>query len=149
MKRNLNIFDKIGTLIPGYTGYQERAGRRECDRQLREQIADKLTLVEKRINIIIEGTNFESLPEVEKIRKKINTLGSLIKYSSYGESSFFADSVIKEAELDNVYQLDLDVLDSANELMESALSGELKIIKEKIELLEKTITVRTQYLKEI
>jgi len=149
MTRQLNIFDKIGTLIPGYKGYQEREGRRECDRQLREQIADQLTSIEKIINSIIEKTPFENLGEIEKIRKKINNLNSLIRYSSYGATSFFADAVIKEPELDNIYQLDLDVIDVVNELLESAQSNDLSLIRIKIEVLEKTIAVRNQYLKDI
>ena len=28
MERSKNIFDKIGSLIPGYRGYAEREGRR-------------------------------------------------------------------------------------------------------------------------
>ena len=149
MKRALNIFDKIGTLIPGYMGYQEREGRRECDRQLREQIADKLTTVEKTINSFIENTPFENLGEIEKIRKKINNLSSLIRYSSYGATAFFADAVIREPELENIYQLDLDVLDATDDIMQSAKSNDLDSIKIKIELLENAIGKRNQYLKDI
>lgn len=149
MKRQINIFDRIGTLIPGYMGYQEREGRRKCDRQLRGQIADQLTSVEKIINSFIENTPFENLEEIEKIRKKINNLNSLIRYSSYGATAFFADAVINEPELEHIYQLDLDVLDVANELLETAQSNNLSLIRIKIELLEKTIAVRNQYLKDI
>ena len=149
MKRQLNIFDRIGTLIPGYMGYQEREGRRECDRQLREQIADQLTSVEKIINSIIESTSFENLGEIEKIRKKINNLSSLIRYSSYGATAFFANAVIKEPELESIYQLDLDVLDATDVLMQSAKSNDLDSIKIEIELLEKAISERNQYLKDI
>ena len=105
MKRTTNIFDKIGTLIPGYRGYQEREGRRECDRQLREQIADKLSEVEKKINNQIENTELSKLTEIEKNRKKINNLKDLIKYSPYGASAFFTDTAIKETELEEIYQI--------------------------------------------
>ena len=148
MKRHQNIFDKIGTLIPGYLGYQEREGRRECDRQLREQIADRLNSVENIINSYVESTLFEDLGEIEKIRKKINNLSSLIRFSPYGATSFFADTVIKEPELEKIYQLDLDVLDVTKELMESAGSNDLNLIRIKVELLEKTISERNQYLKD-
>lgn len=149
MKRHLNIFDRIGTLIPGYMGYQEREGRRECDRQLREQIANILTSVENIINSLIENTPFENLGEIEKIRKKINNLSSLIRYSSYGATAFFADAVIREPELENIYQFDLDVLDATDVLMQSAKSNDLNSIKIKIDLLEKAISERNQYLKDI
>lgn len=149
MKRQINIFDRIGTLIPGYMGYQEREGRRECDRQLREQIADQLTSVEKIINSLIENIPFEHLGDIEKIRKKINNLSSLIRYSSYGATAFFADAEIREPELENIYQLDLDVLDATNVLLQTAKPNDLGSIKIKIELLEKAIGKRNQYLKDI
>jgi hypothetical protein len=148
MKRNLNIFDRIGTLIPGYKGYQERDSRRECDRQLREQIADKLTFTEKFINSIITVTAFENLSEIEIIRKKINNLNALIKYSPYGESAFFSDSVIKETELEHIYQFDLNILDATNDLLVSADSNDLNAIKSNILLLEKSIIERNNYIKD-
>lgn len=149
MKRETNIFDKIGTLIPGYRGYQEREGRRECDRQLREQIAGRLTYVEKDLNLLIENIPFEKLSEIEKFRKKINSLNDLIKYSVYGASSFFSNSVIKETELENIYQYDLEILEVTNELQGITKLKNLSAIKENIELLEKAIIKRNQYLKEI
>ena len=42
MDRKVNILDKIGALIPGYSGYAERDGRRNCDKILRESIANQL-----------------------------------------------------------------------------------------------------------
>ena len=46
MKRNKNIFDKIGSLIPGYRGYSEKDSRRNCDKLLRNRISDQLLDVE-------------------------------------------------------------------------------------------------------
>jgi hypothetical protein len=149
MKRNLNIFDKIGTLIPGYKGYQEREGRRECDRQLREQIADKLFDIEADIEKVIEFSEIEKFSELEKIRKKINNMNGIIKYSPYGSSAFFSNSVIKEPELDTLYQLDLDILDSTNELKEKVKSANYVLITENIEFLKKLINERNRYLKNI
>ena len=47
MDRKKNIFDKIGSLIPGYMGYAEREGRRNCDKILRNEIVSKLSEIEK------------------------------------------------------------------------------------------------------
>ena len=149
MKRSLNIFDKIGTLIPGYIGYQEREGRRECDRKLRERISDQLISIEKDINLLIGKSKFENLSEIEKIRKEINNLNGLIKFSPYGASAFFSDSVIKESELENIYQKDLTILEATYELENSAKSKDLNAIRNNIALLEKEITERNQYLKNI
>jgi len=149
MERETNIFDKIGTLIPGYRGYQEREGRRECDRQLRELISDKLTYIERNIGLYSENIPFERLSEIENTRKKIKNLKDLIRYSPYGASAFFSDSVIKEAELEDIYQHDLDMLDAAIELEKLTKMKDLDSIKVKIEILENKIIERNQYLKNI
>ncbi|MDB0040630.1 hypothetical protein N9E81_00445 [Algibacter sp.] len=149
MNRETNIFDKIGTLIPGYKGYQERDGRRECDRQLREQIAYLLSEIEKDINAQIEYSEINLLADIEKIRKKINTLKDLIKYSPYGASAFFSDSTIDNNELENVYQMDLDILDASRNLQESVKTKNKNNINTNIQFLEKSINNRNQYLKDI
>ena len=43
MDRLKNVFDKIGSLIPGYKGYAERDGRRNCDKILRDSISAQLS----------------------------------------------------------------------------------------------------------
>ena len=148
MKRTTNIFDKIGTLVPGYKGYQEREGRRECDRQLREQIADKLSEIEKKINNQIENAELSELAEIEKNRKKINNLKDLIKYSPYGASAFFTDKAIKETELEEIYQMDLDVLDSVEKLESDIETDNISNLKVSIQKTEESINKRNQYLKD-
>ena len=49
MDRIKNVFDKIGSLIPGYKGYAERDGRRNCDKILRDSISAQLSEAEKNI----------------------------------------------------------------------------------------------------
>lgn len=148
MKRTTNIFDKIGTLIPGYRGYQEREGRRECDRQLREQIADKLSEIEKNVSALIDSAELSELAEIEKNRKKLNNLKDLIKYSPYGASAFFSDSAIKESELEDIYQMDLDVLDSVEKLKSDIETYNMPDFKISIQKTEESINKRNQYLKE-
>jgi len=148
MKRATNIFDKIGTLIPGYGGYQEREGRRECDRQLREQIACNLSEIEKKVSAQIDNAELTELAEIEKSRKKINNLKDLIKYSPYGASAFFSDSAIKESELEIIYQMDLDVLDSVSKLESDIETNNLSDLKISIQKTEDSINKRNQYLKD-
>lgn len=149
MDRKINIFDKIGTLIPGYKGYQERDGRRECDRQLRENIADFLSEAENLFQKQIEKADFNLISTIEKHRKKINNLRDLIKYSPYGASSFFSDSEIKENELDNIYQIDLNILAIVCEFKEMICENDLLKMEKYIQQLEDSINKRNQYLKNI
>lgn len=149
MDRKINIFDKIGTLIPGYKGYQERDGRRECDRQLRENIADFLSEAENLFQKQIEKADFNLISTIEKLRKKISNLRDLIKYAPYGASSFFSDSEIKEDELDIVYRMDLTVLQFVCDFKEKIAETSLLKIEEQIQQLEDSVNKRNQYLKNI
>lgn len=148
MKRRINIFDKIGTLIPGYSGYQEREGRRECDRKLREQIADRLSLIEKKIVSKIDSAELSELAEIEKNRKKTNNLKDLIKYSPYGASAFFSDSVIDETELETIYQMDLDVLNNVENIESNLDVNNFSDLNGSIQETEDSINKRNQYLKD-
>ncbi|MFZ4413882.1 MAG: hypothetical protein ACOYOV_12430 [Bacteroidales bacterium] len=115
MDRKINIFDMIGSLIPGYQGYAERDGRRNCDKILRDCISNDLLIIEKnineRINSALSGKEFELAKKFEVCRKNINTLFSKIKYSSYGATAFFSDNQIKEEEIMQTYKIDLMILE--------------------------------------
>ena len=99
MDRNKNFFDKIGSLIPGCSGYVERDGRRNCDKILREGITSQLNKVEKivyeKINDALKAKDKEQMKEIEEVRKKINTFSSKVKYAPHGASKFFSDNQIK------------------------------------------------------
>ena len=43
MKRKRNIFDRIGKLIPGYTGYADRSDRRKKEKKFRVLISSHLS----------------------------------------------------------------------------------------------------------
>jgi hypothetical protein len=121
MDRTTNIFDKIGTLIPGYRGYNTRECRRNSDKILREKISGKLTEVENELNTkikkFIEDREIRIVRKTEENRKEINTIGSRIKFASYGTSSFFSDSQITEKELDKIYHFDLELEEISTELL--------------------------------
>jgi len=149
MDRKTNLFDKIGSLIPGYKGWVEREGRRECDRQLREQTSDKLYVIEKKINVFIEEASTNDLVKLDRLRKKIDNLKDIIKYMPYGESSMFADTVIGNTELEKIYQLDLTILESTEEIQTSIKNKDTDSLLEIIIVLETAIIKRNEYLKDI
>ena len=113
MDRKVNILDKIGALIPGYSGYAERDGRRNCDKQLRSILSSKLfeceKILVKRINKAINNSDKPLMRTIEDCRKLINTTQSKINYAPYGESGFFSDQQIKEDELMKIYHFDLEM----------------------------------------
>ena len=152
MDRQKNIFDKIGSLIPGYSGYAEREGRRQCDKILREEISSKLNSIEKFLDARIENSikekNHNEMNDFEKCRKKLNTLSSKIKFAPYGNSGFFNDAQIKENELMEVYKKDSALLDITKELETKIKSIEQKEITNIIEQFETCLENRNQFIKE-
>lgn len=150
MKRKKNIFDKIGSLIPGYTGYSEREGRRNTDKILREEISKRIYEIEKKINSLIEDAisekDFTLMKNLEKSRKKINTLNSKIKYSPQGTTGFFSDEEIKENELLEVYKSDLSIFNIITQIEEKRMDEKSVEIENLIKDLEKTIFERNIYI---
>jgi hypothetical protein len=113
--RKINIFDKIGSLIPSFQGYATRDNKRYADKQIRVFISGKFDLIEQKIEelkkALIQNNHTQKVTEFEIARKNINTLSSKIKYASYGESSFFDSNQIKEDELEQILQLDNQILE--------------------------------------
>ena len=130
MDRKKNIFDKIGSLIPGYSGYDERDGRRNSDKILRENICSQINIIENNIFKVIEENldNSEIMISFEKARKKVNTANSKIKFLEYGYTSFFNDSQITEEELLKIYKIDVEILNSIDELIEKNVYNDLNIL---------------------
>jgi len=48
-----NIFEKIGSFIPGYRGYDDKERRRDTDKLLRLQIAIHIDLMKEIVNDVI------------------------------------------------------------------------------------------------
>ena len=117
-KRKLNIFDKIGTLIPGYNGYAIRDEKRNSDKKLRLSIAKMIESSEREIIMhqqgLIRKNEIQSSQEWEIARKALNTITTKIKNAAYGESSFFSNEQIKETELNELYKIDLELAEHIN-----------------------------------
>ena len=152
MERSKNIFDKIGSLIPGYRGYAEREGRRQSDKLLRNQISEEISecesVLQNRIKLEIKAKNFNSLEDLEECRKKFNTLSSKIKFASYGESAFFSDSQIKEDELLKIYQLDHDIFGIVNRLKDNLKDMTASAVSSDITNLYSSFKERNRFIKE-
>lgn len=152
MERSKNIFDKIGSLIPGYRGYAERDGRRNCDKLLRNQISEKLSqcvsIINNQIKTEVKNNNLSSLRDLEDCQQKLNTLSDKIKYAPYGESSFFGDSQIKENELQNIYELDFELYTLLQESEKYLTNTTIVDILTYISSIETMIKKRNDFIKE-
>lgn len=152
MDRKKNIFDKIGPLIPGYRGYAEREGRRNCDKILRDGIVVKLTGIEKilyeKMSEALKQKDMELMKTIEETRKELNTFSSRIKFAPHAATAFFTDRQIKEDELHNIYQLDLDLALSIENLRENVRTLPLLAIKEMLLSSQEILGRRNLYIDE-
>jgi hypothetical protein len=152
MDRVKNIFDKIGALIPGYRGYADRDGRRNCDKILRDSISIQLSECEKIINAqmydALKIKDKLKMNELEEVRKETNTLMSKIKFAPYGATSFFSDNQIKEEELFSIYQHDFELSDSVNQFFESLSSSDISFSKSQLKICSNILQKRNNYINE-
>lgn len=143
-KRQVNILDKIGSLIPGYSGYANRDNMRNSDKLIRIYASEKLIRIEEKIEEkkkeLILNQKIQEATEFEQVRKNINTLASKIKYAQYGETAFFSLNQIKEDELEQIQNLDLQILERVS-LMEVFIETKMD--------LSITPAALNQYVKEI
>jgi uncharacterized protein involved in tolerance to divalent cations len=143
-QRKVNILDKIGSLIPGYQGYATRDNMRTSDKQIRTNVSEKLIRIEEAIEEIkkdfIIKDKIQEAKEFELIRKNINTLASKIKHAQYGETAFFSLNQIKEDELEQIQNFDLQI---------SERISLMQVLVETKKELSITSTALNQSLKEI
>ncbi len=152
MDRKKSIFDKIGSLITGYSGYAEREGRRSTDKILRENIVGELIEIErilyKRMNTALKNKDADLLKDLDEVRKNVNTFISQVKYAPYGVSGFFADAQIKEDELLKIYQMDLQLAENIQSLKENIAEMTISIIQDSIESNQELVVQRNTFISE-
>lgn len=110
-----DIFKKIASKIPGFSGYIERQNRRAADKLLRETIASRFEGLYRRISSLQEDFISQGeimyVDDLEKAAIKLRTFIDRVKTASYGYSGFFDAVKINEEELAKVYQYDSAMLE--------------------------------------
>jgi hypothetical protein len=154
-QRKINILDKIGKLIPGYTGYTIREEKRNTDKKTREFIAHSIQQSE---NLIIQHqkgllikNEIQLMKEWESARKLLNTLYSKIKFAPYGESSFFSENQLKEEELDMIHSFDLEITEKTlfiSKTVQEEINEILSVVfvLKQIKAIETLITERLNFI---
>jgi len=110
VKGDQDIFKKLLSYIPGFSGYIERSNRRAADKILRDQVALKYAELATRAGRlqkdVADAGQLDLLDEVDSISLKLRTFSDRIKNASYGYSGFFDTVKINEEELQKLYAFD-------------------------------------------
>jgi hypothetical protein len=134
VKGQQDIFKKLLSYIPGFSGYIERTNRRAADKLLREQVALKYSELAARTSRlqkdIAEAGQIDFLDDVDSIGLKLRTFADRIKNASYGYSGFFDAVKINQDELAQIYTFDTaffelgDQISSGLDNIEAAIAGD-------------------------
>lgn len=157
MERKTNLFDRIGSLIPGYNGYVIRDEKRNTDKKFRNELATRLNQAEEHIiryqRELVSSNDVTNLTLWEQSRKALNTISTKIKYSTYGESSFFSEKQLKEEELEIIYNFDLELTEKVS-LIVKTIQEEINepmsagFILNQISNIEEILSKRTNFINE-
>jgi hypothetical protein len=119
---SLTGVEKLAKIIPGYSGYKEKELRREADKLLRGQVADKLDEQRKRLSELqvqlINQAQIEYLDDLDRAVSKLQLLIDRIRTASYGYAGLFDAVKVKEEQLDALYEFDNQMLDFVDEIAE-------------------------------
>ncbi len=150
VKGQQDIFKKLLSYVPGFSGYVERTNRRAADKLLRDQVALRYTELARRASSlqkdIGEAGQLDFLDEVDSIALKLRTFSDRIKNASYGYSGFFDAVKINEKELVQIYAFDAAFFDLGNQIssaldtVEASTGGEgLKAAIRNVEALARQV----------
>jgi len=120
IKGQQDIFKKLLSYVPGFSGYVERTNRRAADKLLRDQVALRYTELARRASSlqkdIGEAGQLDFLDEFDSVALKLRTFSDRIKNASYGYSGFFDAVKINEKELAQIYAFDTAFFDLGNQI---------------------------------
>ncbi len=129
-----DIFKKLLSKVPGFSGYIERDNRRAADKVMRETIATRFEAIWGRISAfqrdLISQGEINWVDDVESAAIKLRQFIDRIRTTTYGYSGLFDAVKINEKELALIYAYDeamlsmVDVMDRAVSNMETSVGSD-------------------------
>jgi hypothetical protein len=119
-----DIFKKLASYIPGFSGYVERQNRRAADKLLRETVANHFEQLLKRASALqtdmISQGKIDIVDDMEQAVIKLRTFTDRVSTATYGQSGLFDAVKINEKELEQIYNFDMAFFN-----LEEQISGAL------------------------
>ena len=121
-----DIFKKLASKIPGFSGYIERQNRRAADKLLRETVAQRYEELYTRASALqsdlVNAGMISYVDDMEKAVIKIRTFIDKISRATYGHAGLFDAIKINEKELAALYTFDnafFDMADQTNRALDT------------------------------
>lgn len=151
--------ESIARKIPGFRGYLEQEYRRESDHLLRQALAEQLqgakTQLDQLLRRLVDAVRLDDLPGYERVRGRLDGFINQLRSAERGYSAVFEFVRVREAQLDQVYQVDKALADQVEAFVprctaaapgQSAADHVTELI-DRIDALEKQFSQRSQILK--
>lgn len=117
------MVESILRKIPGFRGYLEREYRRDSDHIARSWLADRLDAckagVDRYQRSLLEARKLDYLDDCERVRTRLDTLASRVRGAMRGYSGVFDFVRVDEELLDQIYDLDVVLVDEAEWLLKA------------------------------
>ncbi|MBN1814343.1 MAG: hypothetical protein JXA14_21060 [Anaerolineae bacterium] len=131
VKDSRNLLEKLGSIIPGWKGYQERQERRKADQLMRQTLAEKMAAQRKRLDVaqqeLINSGKIDLVDDIGRAVTQLQTFIDRVRLASYGYSGMFDAVKINQDELEQMYNFDValfeyvDRLNTANDRLREAV----------------------------
>ncbi|MEM0090762.1 MAG: hypothetical protein QXP86_04630 [Nitrososphaerota archaeon] len=128
VRREMGLFEKILSYVPGYRGYKEKELRRESDRLVRMEIVNKLKMAKDVVRkslanpIIAQNISSEDSWRFDTFVSNLDRVIQRIDRAVAGYAGIFDAVKVKEDKLDMVIQHDLSLIEKAEALRADAES---------------------------
>jgi len=118
-----NWIETVLRHIPGFRGYLEKEYRRDSDDLQRQWLAARLQRSKRALDEVCrplaDAGQIDLLPQVDRLRGKLDWLNGRIAGAMEGYSGFFDLVRIDEAVLDRVYEHDVKAMEQIDQLAEA------------------------------
>jgi hypothetical protein len=123
IREDQDVFAKLLSKVPGFSGYIDRESRRAADKILRETTASRYEEQWRRISglqrdLISQG-GLAYVDDLEGAAIKLRQFIDRLKTASYGYAGFFDAVKVNSEELEQIYQYDLWLLSLVDEIARS------------------------------
>lgn len=120
VKGGRSFLEKIGKIIPGYSGYKEKLERQEADKLIRDYVVKQLDvqngLIKDLVDEMTRAMKIKQLDLADRSLKKLEKVRDRIKFADHGYTGWFEPVDIDKNVLDKMYEFDAALVDAAAQL---------------------------------
>ncbi len=119
-RRARSLLERLGSRIPGLSGYLDRELRREVDELLRRHVADRLDVARRQVATRVAALTLRESTKVTQLNAlamRLDSLAQRLRAAGAGYAGLFDAFKVKEEQLEQLYAVDLDLAETAEELV--------------------------------